>query len=890
MISQGCGFLLWFTLASFAQTLFPSGLTRFAGADTSTLIGDNGPAYNAVFNNAAGLARDAAGQFYVAESTRIRKIDTRGIVTTVASALTRPTALALDGKGNLDFIDNNRTIGRLAADGSITAIAGNGSTAYNGEGVAALSAGMAPNALAFDAAGQLYFTDFVNARVRVIRADGNVYPVAGTNSAGYAGEGGPAALAQLFQPFALAFDAAGNLFVTDALRVLRIDPHGILTRVAGDPSLSSVLPTEEVTALRTVVYGGFIAPGAANDLFVASPNVRHITADGVIHGYAGLDYGSDPVAHPCGDARTSIVVVKAMVTGADGTVYVLNAAPNPAMTKLQSIAGGKIVTIAGDGPNLFSGDGGPAGQATFAAPSAIAFDARGTLYIADTNNNRVRAIDASGTVRTVAGDGGPTYDQDPACMADQDSFLRSPRGLWVDAGGNVLVADTGKNRIRKIAPDGTAGTIADSLNQPVGIAADNSGNIFIGDAGSRRVLKFDRQGNITTVANVAPTGALSFTTAGDLLIPAGVEVDRLTPGGMLLPASGLAEQDTNNLHVAAVNSATAAVVDRAGSLYVADSAKAVIQRTSFHCAITADGHAQLSQPSALAFDPAGNLYVADPGTGAIWKALPTTVAANETPTPFLAPARPVQNVAPSLLPPPPFSPDPFHPFPPNIQEAIAPGEMVRFNGACIGPPDPVNASLDASGKLPTTLGGATLLIGGAPVPLISVQQGSIVGVAPAGLATVGSPRIIQLGYRGQGVSASVPVQTANPALFTVGFQPSGPVLALNADGSLNSASHPAAKGSVVSLWGSGFGPADPALPDGVLAPSEPLSRLVLRVTATIGGANADVLFAGAAPGFAGLTQINLRVPESVSGQGAAQIVLNAGAVALNQNTVTIFVQ
>jgi hypothetical protein len=113
---------------------------------------------------------------------------------------------------NLYFIDDKPTTRRRLM-GALPPLPATAAALTTGEGVTALAAGMAPNALAFDAAGQLYFTAFVNARLRVIRADGKTCTVAGTDTAGHAGDGGPAARAQLFQPFALAFDAAGSLYV-----------------------------------------------------------------------------------------------------------------------------------------------------------------------------------------------------------------------------------------------------------------------------------------------------------------------------------------------------------------------------------------------------------------------------------------------------------------------------------------------------------------------------------------------------------------------------------------------------------------------------------------------------------------------------------------------------
>jgi hypothetical protein len=178
------------------------------------------------------VARDSAGNLYVAEASRIRKINANGIVRTLASNV-NAWVVAVDLAGNVYFSDR-RTIQRLGSGGVPTTVAGNGTTSYNGEGVPALSAGMAPAGVAIDASGQVYFSDSnPNFRVRVLRSDGKVYTVAGTGQAGMSGENGPAVQAQLSNSTGLAFDGAGNLYIADSTRLLRIDRNGLLTRCAG---------------------------------------------------------------------------------------------------------------------------------------------------------------------------------------------------------------------------------------------------------------------------------------------------------------------------------------------------------------------------------------------------------------------------------------------------------------------------------------------------------------------------------------------------------------------------------------------------------------------------------------------------------------------------------
>jgi len=667
-------------IPGFAQSFFPSGLTRFAGQDTSAFTGDNGPAYYARFAKGGfGLARDNAGALYVAELARIRKIDTLGIITTIAGTgvsgssgdggpataaqISPAGGIAIDSHGNVYFAQN-ATIRRIAPEGTIATIGGTGdlSPAFNGDGIPALSANMHPTGLAVDSRDQLYFADPDNKRVRVIKSDGKVSTVAGTGASGFAGEGGPAALAAMMGPFGLTFDAADNLYVADSVRVAKVDAGGTLTRSAGiafDLLLGTPPPMLEVPALQTVVYADAIALDAAGDVFVTSPSVQKITPDGIIHAFAGAT--PQPAnTEACGDAKSASVSVSgtAMVTDPSGNLYLMDALGPP--FRLQRVTpAGRIITLAGMGPNRFTGDGGAASAATFASPSGIAFDNTGRLFVADTSNNRIRAIDAAGTVRTVVGDGSPTYDLDPACLPDDDRFLRLPDDVKVDAAGNIYVADTGKNRIRKIAPNGTQTTVAAAagLNQPSGVAVDITGNLYIADTGNRRVLKVDAAGNIVTLANVAASGPLTLEKSGSLLFPVSTaaEVDRLRPDGMLLPVAGSGELDdpNSNARVEEINHPAAAVSDASGSIYVADADKHVIQRTSFHCAISAGGGSQLQQPEGLAFDSQGNLFIADAAAGAIWRAVPTPAPAEESPTPHLQLFRPVRSAAPSNPPPPP---------------------------------------------------------------------------------------------------------------------------------------------------------------------------------------------------------------------------------------------
>jgi uncharacterized protein (TIGR03437 family) len=810
---------LFLCAACLAQSLFPSGLTRYAGKDASNQIGDNGPAYYASLHAPAWLTLDANGNIYVSEFGRIRKIDTRGIITTVLTVdSTTPGAMAIDAQGNLIFA-LGLDIQRVTPAGVRTTLVKN---AFAGS-------------LALDAQGQLYFVDPVGGAVRVLRSDDTVATVASG-----------AALPRF--PDDLTIDAGGNLIVAGFNGVWKVDRRGAGTQLS-------------------TTAGSAVAEDASGNLFLTSynfqiPTLRKVTTS-----------GSDEAAFPnlCGNTAYA----HSLRIDAAGNFYFLN---GDLVERISPT--GKLTTIAGWGPNRFTGDGGPAAAASFAGPSGVTLDSAGRLYIADTANNRIRRVDTDGTVRTIAGEGSPTYDQESACLPDRDDFLRQPQAVALDATGSLYIADTGKDRIRKVTPDGSQSTVGSGLKQPTGVAVDADGNVFIADTGNQRVLKISQSG--TTIISVAAKGALALNQSGDLLIPAGTAVLRLRRDGSLTPA---AAGDSNDFQAAAV------AVDAAGSLYVADRNHAIVQRTSANCNVTSFKDPQLAAPGGLAFDSQGNLYIADPMSGAIWKTAITTPPGNELPTPHLYPFRPMRSAAPTIPPPPPFEPDHFGTNPYYPQEPVAPGELVRITGACIGPFDPVNASVDSAGRLPFTLAGVAVQINNILAPLLSVSEGEVVAVAPNGMrATDAAASSVVLSHRGVLAYGLAPVTGTAPALLTSNSSPSGPALAVNLDGgSQNSDDTPAKRGSVVVLYGTGFGVTTPASVDGQIAMIDPLQTVMAPESVTIGGEPAEVLFAGNAVGFAGLTQLNVRVPASLTVQGALPVVVKGGSGAPNQGRITVWV-
>ena len=327
--------------------------------------------------------------------------------------------------------------------------------------------------------------------------------VAGLGSEGFSGDGGPAVAAQLSEITSMAFDREGALIFADyrplgsgstdlRARVRRIDRSGIIQTIVGGLSGLQPFETADTGATLAVDREARIAAGPQGEIYVASGYavtvsgqwIGRIDANGRFTWLAGGATGRGVAP-----LRVALQYPRGLAVGPDGALYFSDSGNNRILALSRD---GEISTIAGTGQRGATGDGGPAGRATFLAPLAIGFSADGSLHIADTNNHRVRAIDHGGIVVNVAGDGtqGFAGDGGPATRAR----LSLPGDIAFGPAGVLYVADTGNARVRAIAPDGTISTVAgpDGLVRPTAVAVDPNGTLFIADAGAHRIYKLSR--------------------------------------------------------------------------------------------------------------------------------------------------------------------------------------------------------------------------------------------------------------------------------------------------------------------------------------------------------------------------------------------------------------
>jgi sugar lactone lactonase YvrE len=672
----------WLCLPAFAARAQPYAFSTLAGVGCGSSDGTNSAAR---FFYPKGGALDALGNLYFADSGNhtIRKVTTNGVVTTLAglagisgstdgagsvARFYNPSGVAVDAGGNVYVADTgNHVIRVISSAGVVSTLAGLAGNYGAADGTNGTARFYHPTRVTLDAGGNLYVADTYNHTIRKIQMDprsGNwiVSTLAGTAGVSGSTDG---ASALFFDPWDLAVDGNGNVYVADAgnsaIRV--ISPLGITSTYAGLSGVPGIVdgtgPSARFSCPCAITIDGngilYVADGATATIRRITPGGAVTTVAGQVGIYGSAD-GLGPATlfnYPCG--------LVADTAGAN--IYIADSGNN---TIRKLTANLQVTTLVG----LAAGQGGSADgtndTARFLAAQAVTVDSAGNIYAADTGNNTIRKVTPAGVVTTLAGQAGVKGSADGT---NGTALFWRPTGITLDGSTNLYVADTGNHTIRKVTPAGIVTTLAGtagvfgyadgtngaaSFRSPCGLAADAASNLYVADFANAVIRKVTPAGVVTTYAgNAATNGSADGTnTAALFLMPCGVAVDSssnvyvadtgnhtirvITPSGVVSTLAGLAgfsgtSDGTNS--GARFCFPHGIAVDAASNVYVADTFAWTIRKitaagvvstiagTANSCGVADDKGpgAQFYYPYGLAVDGASNLYVADAFNNSIRK-------------------------------------------------------------------------------------------------------------------------------------------------------------------------------------------------------------------------------------------------------------------------------
>ncbi|HEV7406778.1 MAG TPA: choice-of-anchor tandem repeat NxxGxxAF-containing protein [Chthoniobacteraceae bacterium] len=572
-----------------------------ADGTVSTLAGSpgvqgtaDGPGSTARFYNPAGVAVDGAGNVYVSDlgNRRIRKVTAQGVVTTLG-AIEYPAGIGLDAAGNIYVADlYGQVICKMTGQGVVTTLAGSRFQIGRTDGAGAAARFSNPYGLAVQPDGTVFVADSGNHSIRKITPGGDVTTVAGNGSPGIAD--GTAGAARFNSPQGVAVDASGNLFVGDSVNdtIRQVTGAGVVTTLAGIARAGG--NADGIGSTARFGYPSGLAVDANGNVFVAdrdNQSIRKVTLAHQVTTLAGSPadevdltefYG---VFSPFGVALDSI-----------GNAYVAD----PANHIIRKVTAAGVMTIFAGSPGFPGSADGTGAAARFKAPSGVAVDADGNVFVADRDNCTVRKVTSAGVVSTFVGSVGQ-YGSVNATGAAARFY--NPSALAVDGSGNLYVLDY--SVIRKVTSAGVVTSLAGApypggsvdgqgaaarFNYPRALAVDTLGNVFVADTENGTIRKVTPAGFVSTFAGIAgfygSTDGVGNTAR--FYEPSGVAVDRT--GNVFVADAHIIRKITNSGVVTTIGGMTG-LSGNQGGLGAA---------------------ARFTQPAGVAVSAAGRLYVADP--------------------------------------------------------------------------------------------------------------------------------------------------------------------------------------------------------------------------------------------------------------------------------------